>query len=156
MFARVSNQVARRAATQARGFRKGSPTKFTENKMETGVADSILVADNSKYTIKALHATSLALTALVPTAIILSPSALNLPVDYALAVLIPVHSHIGLNAVASDYVPKNLQTLVRAGILGASFITLVGLLNLNITGSGVTETVKTIWRERPAPKGDHH
>jgi succinate dehydrogenase (ubiquinone) membrane anchor subunit len=96
--------------------------------------------------------TNLSLAALVPTAVILSPSSLNVPVDYALAVLLPLHSHIGMNGVLSDYIPKNILPLTRLALLGASGVMFLGLMNLNITGSGVTETVKTIWREPPSNK----
>ncbi|CAK4085825.1 unnamed protein product [Aphanomyces euteiches] len=155
MFARVSSQVSRRAAIQARGFRKGTPTKFTENKADTGV-NAVLNADNSVYTTKAMHLTSLALLALVPTAVVLSPSALNVPVDYALAALIPIHGHIGLNGVLSDYLPKNVQGLGRVAVLGVSVVTFVGLLSLNITGAGITESVKAIWIEPPSKKEEEH
>ncbi|RHY94617.1 hypothetical protein DYB37_006629 [Aphanomyces astaci] len=155
MFARISSTAVRRtAATQTRGFRKGNPTKFTENKADTGF-NAVLNADNSKHTSKVMHYTSYGLLALVPAAVVLSPSALNVPVDYLLAVLVPVHSHIGINNVVSDYVPKNFKTLARAGVLGASIVTFLGLITLNVTGAGVTETVKSLWREPPSKEASH-
>ena len=74
---------------------------------------------------------------------------LNVPVDYGLAVLIPVHAHIGMNYVISDYIPKHAQGLARLGWLSVTGVMFLGLLNMNISGVGVTETVKTIWRENP-------
>ncbi len=103
-----------------------------------------------------MHYTSYGLLALVPAAFVLSPSSLNIPVDYLLAVLIPVHSQIGVNNVVSDYVPKNFQTLARVGVLGASAVTFLGLIALNVTGAGVTETVKSLWREPPSKKEASH
>jgi hypothetical protein len=46
---------------------------------------------------------------LVPAAFVLSPSFLNFPVDLALGLIIPVHAHIGWNAIAVDYVPKRMR-----------------------------------------------
>ena len=75
---------------------------------------------------------------------------MNLPVDLALGVLIPVHSHIGMNGVISDYVPPSMRSAVRVGWLGASVLMFAGFLRLNLAGDGVTETIKSVWR--PASK----
>lgn len=134
--------------TNVRYFRKTAPTKLTENK---GFA-SILEAENTATGLKLYHATSVGLLALVPAAFVLSPSALSVPVDYALGVLIPLHSHIGMNNVISDYVPKSQQTLARLAWLGVTGVVFLGILRSNIEGPGLTETIKTIWRENPNKK----
>jgi succinate dehydrogenase (ubiquinone) membrane anchor subunit len=102
--------------------------------------------------IKVYHATSVALLGLVPAAFVLSPSMLSVPVDYSLGVLIPVHAHIGMNNVISDYVAKPNQPLARLAWLGVTGIMFLGILRNNIEGPGLTETIKTIWRESPNKK----
>uniref|UniRef100_M4BRN0 Succinate dehydrogenase [ubiquinone] cytochrome b small subunit n=1 Tax=Hyaloperonospora arabidopsidis (strain Emoy2) TaxID=559515 RepID=M4BRN0_HYAAE len=99
-----------------------------------------------------MHMTNVGLMAAVPLAFVLSPSPLALPVDLAIGVLVPVHAHIGMNNVISDYVPKNVRTLARLGWLGATSLMLLGLLRVNLEGPGITEVVKTIWRESPNKK----
>ena len=108
--------------------------------------------------------------------------------DLALGVALPIHSHIAVNNVISDYVPKNVagevfgcpmtflpRSLLRSrccstrdvcpgcsvgscdaaapcagasrwAALGASTVALLGLLNLNINGPGITATVKSLWK----------
>ena len=48
------------------------------------------------------------------------PQWVSLPVDLTLGVLFPVHSHIALNYVISDYVPKAIRTTARVGLFGAT------------------------------------
>ena len=72
---------------------------------------SPLSADTSKSVLTFYHQSGYALVGLTPLAFILSPSWLNFPVDLALGVIFPVHSHIAINYVITDYVPK-----VRVGI----------------------------------------
>jgi succinate dehydrogenase (ubiquinone) membrane anchor subunit len=40
---------------------------------------------------------------------------------------------------------------VRGAILGASLITYLGIMKVNLAGPGLTETVKTLWRKQPTP-----
>ncbi len=108
---------------------------------------SVLDADTSKSLNKIYHTSGIVLAGLTPIAFILSPSMLNMPVDIALGVLFPLHAHVGMNYVISDYVPKALRSLARAGLLGVTIITAAGLLKLNLTGAGVTETFKSLWRK---------
>ncbi|CAL5227432.1 g10395 [Coccomyxa viridis] len=68
-------------------------------------------------------------------------------VDLALGVAIPVHSHIAINSVLSDYVPKSVLGVTRWGALATTGIALAGLLKLNLQGPGITETVKQLWRK---------
>jgi succinate dehydrogenase (ubiquinone) membrane anchor subunit len=93
------------------------------------------------------HKSGIVLLGLAPAAVLLSPTSLNAPLDYLLAIIVPFHSHVGLSAVVTDYVPKAYRTLARAGVLGASIITFAGLIKLNIKGPGITETVKSVWKK---------
>ena len=52
------------------------------------------------------HKCNLAILGLTPLAFVLSPSALNMPIDMALAIALPFHGHVGMNMVLTDYVKK--------------------------------------------------
>ena len=71
-----------------------------------------------------------------------------------LAVNITAHSHIGLNYVATDYVPKISKALLgpaRFAIFGLSAITLVGLGKIAVASpGGIKRVVKGVWN--PLPK----
>ncbi|KAK9833180.1 hypothetical protein WJX74_009450 [Apatococcus lobatus] len=67
--------------------------------------------------------------------------------DLALGVAIPVHSHIAINSVVSDYVPKGFKGTTRWVMLGTTGIALAGLLKLNIQGPGIIATVKQLWKK---------
>lgn len=42
--------------------------------------------------------------------------------------------------------------MARYALLGVTGITLLGLLKLNLTGPGITETYKSLWREQQEEK----
>lgn len=67
--------------------------------------------------------------------------------------MIPLHGHIGGNDVISDYAHKVTKApwfsnMLRTGVVGVTVVTFFGLLKLNLTGIGVTEGFKAIWRPR--------
>ena len=94
----------------------------------------------------------IALIGLTPLAFILSPSFVNFPIDLALGFMFPLHSHVALNYVISDYVPKASRAGARAVLLSATIIATAGLLKLNIEGPGITETFKSVWRKKLTKK----
>jgi len=90
----------------------------------------------------------LGLVGLAPVAF-LAPKTLSFPLDMALAFALPLHGHIGMNYVITDYVPKFISKaatgparIVQAGI---TFLTAAGLLKLNLTGPGITGTILKLW-----------
>lgn len=95
---------------------------------------------------KYYHTSGIVLAILTPIALVLSPSQMNLPVDLALGVAFPLHSHVAINYVITDYVPKAARSVARAGLLGATIVAIAGILKLNIEGPGLTETLKRLWR----------
>ncbi len=105
---------------------------------------------------KYFHITGTVLIGAVPFALYSSPSLFNKPVDFALAFVIPLHSHIAMNYVITDYVPKALKTVARASILGTSVLMCLGFLKLNVFGPGITETVKSLWKEPASKEEKHH
>lgn len=106
----------------------------------------VIPADESKQIGKIFHKSALVLTALAPMALMFAPASANTPIDYMLAIVVPFHSHVGLSHVITDYVPKAMRTMARSGLLGVSVIMFGGLMKLNVSGPGVTETVKALWR----------
>jgi succinate dehydrogenase (ubiquinone) membrane anchor subunit len=97
------------------------------------------------------HASGIILAVLTPVAFALSPSIVNLPIDIVLGVLFPIHSHVALNYIVSDYIPKTLRSPARGALLVASIIAAAGILKLNIEGPGLTQTIKSLWL-KPEPK----
>lgn len=96
---------------------------------------------------KYFHKSALALMGLAPVAFLFSPSSANFPVDLLLGIVIPFHSHVGLSHVVTDYAPKAMRTAARVSLLGCTTLLFAGLLKLNISGVGITETIKALWRE---------
>eukprot|EP00520_Triparma_pacifica_P005145 CAMPEP_0118662020 /NCGR_PEP_ID=MMETSP0785-20121206/16598_1 /TAXON_ID=91992 /ORGANISM="Bolidomonas pacifica, Strain CCMP 1866" /LENGTH=94 /DNA_ID=CAMNT_0006555515 /DNA_START=99 /DNA_END=380 /DNA_ORIENTATION=- len=87
--------------------------------------------------------------ALTPVAFALSPSVINMPFDLALGLALPLHAHIGMSYVITDYVPKVSKGLLgpaRVMLLGVTGVTILGLAHVNLKGDGMTETVKSMWR----------
>ena len=136
MLSRVSVPIRHGINRTGRHFHSDKPNQ-----------SSVLDADTSKSLNKIYHTSGLVLAGLTPVAFILSPSIINMPVDIALGVFFPLHAHVGMNYVISDYVPKAFRSLARAGLLGVTIITAAGLLKLNLTGAGITETFKSLWKK---------
>ncbi|CAN0136075.1 unnamed protein product [Pylaiella littoralis] len=113
----------------------------------------MLNADDGKLGTKLYHAVNMVVLAGVPAAVVTSPSALTMPLDVVLGIALPLHAHIGMNYVISDYVPRSSRGAARGAMLAASVVAAVGLLKLNLTGAGLTETLKATWRD-PKPKED--
>lgn len=81
-----------------------------------------------------MHKTNIACLAMTPVAIVLSPSVINMPIDLALGVIFPVHAHIGMNNLISDYVPAAIKQPTRMGMAAFTAISVLGLTVLNIKG----------------------
>ena len=113
---------------------------------------SFLIADSSKQINKYYHKSAYLLAGLTPIAFILSPSIINLPVDILLGIAFPFHSHVGLNYVISDYVPKQSRSVARGALVVLTAITVLGLLKLNLSGPGLTESIKSLWRKPKSEK----
>jgi succinate dehydrogenase (ubiquinone) membrane anchor subunit len=102
---------------------------------------------NSPQLKKIYHNSSLALAGLVPLAVFQQQGDLfGRAVDVGLNVALPVHSHIAMNYVVTDYVPKGIRGAARWGVLGSSLVIAAGMLKLNVAGPGVTATVKALWK----------
>merc|ERR1719465_5665 len=128
-----------------RGFSQLLPPRRPVTTTPSRHVSQLLAADEGYIATKVYHWSTLATLGLTPVALALSPSALNMPID----------SHIGMNYVISDYVPKFIGKAARGParvvMFGITIITTAGLMRLNLFGPGITETLKTLWR-KPEPK----
>lgn len=108
---------------------------------------TILKADSAGPAARHVYEKShIALAGLVPAGALTSKDGIiRKAADIGLAVAVPLHSHIALGYVLADYVPKGIAGLARVGVLGVSVMTFAGLMKLNLTGPGVTQTVKDLW-----------
>ena len=83
---------------------------------------------------------------------------MQVPIDYIMCVLYPLHGCIGMSHVWSDYCgPVRLWTSVDKQNLGkalkitdliVSLIAMFGLLYLNATSDGLTASIKQLWRPK--------
>ena len=73
-------------------------------------------------------------------------------IDAGLALALPVHSHIALNYVVSDYVPKSFRGPARWGVLASTVLATLGLARLALSEPGVTGTVKRLWSPSEADR----
>lgn len=74
--------------------------------------------------------------------------------DLVLGVAFPFHSHVGLNYVISDYVPKQSRSMARGALMVCTVVTVIGLLKLNLSGPGLTESIKGLWRKPKSIKNE--
>lgn len=143
-------QMRPAAALAATGFRANF---HSQRPMKNAEATAALAKISDTLKTATRHElyqyTNKGLLVLAPVAMVLSPSIINLPVDLALGVIVPVHMHYGLTGIIEDYVPKAQQSVSLAVLLGVSALTGLGLLKINLCGAGMTESVKALWR---APK----
>jgi len=106
---------------------------------------SFVAADQTITQNRVYHKTHYAVLALVPIALAAHPSALSMPVDVALAIALPLHAHIGMNWIFTDYVPGSPSGAARIALLTASTLAALGLLKLSVSGPGIVGTVKEMW-----------
>ena len=121
---------------------------------ELGGLGSLVAADQTNAQGRFYHKTHFAMLGLVPLAFAAHPSALSLPVDVLLAISLPIHTHIGMNWVFTDYVPGSPRGAARIALLAASVLASVGLLKLAVSGPGVIGTFKELWGT-PKAKKEH-
>mmetsp|Transcript_40363 Transcript_40363/g.71759 ORF Transcript_40363/g.71759 Transcript_40363/m.71759 type:complete len:176 (-) Transcript_40363:17-544(-) len=153
----LRNQISLKALGRStRHIHKGGPKKSQD------VMSSIVSADQGMFSTKFFHKTQTGLLFAFPLMFILGPPYV-FPVDLAMGVALPVHGHIGMNYVVSDYAPKAWKLMglakgtarlgtqaCRVGVLGASAAAFLGLTYLNLAGPGISETLKDLYRAAPA------
>jgi succinate dehydrogenase (ubiquinone) membrane anchor subunit len=150
-LSRTAALTASRPATSVAAFHAARACRDVPKDTRKGF--SFLMADEGREAFKLYHKTHFVALAGAPLAFALSPLSpmLNMPVDLALGVAFPLHAHIGMNWIIRDYVPPAGQGAARGAMAAATVVAALGLLKLNLMGDGITETIKTVWRE-PASK----
>jgi succinate dehydrogenase hydrophobic anchor subunit len=119
---------------------------------------SILEADSGALATHAHHKMNLALAVLAPVYFLVPDSYTDGFFNKAFGVLltanISAHSWVGLNYVATDYVPKVSKALLppaRIAIAGMTFVTFFGLSSIAVASpGGIKGCVKGLWN--PTPK----
>lgn len=140
--------------THPRGITTAVSASSTETQQASGdwLLSALPVRGSAQKNIH--HITSYALAALTPVAL-LSSGALTTACDYTLALVIPVHFHIGMRSVIVDYVHGLRTPGLQSGALAAlgvvTVLTTIGLFKFNITDVGITRGVKSLWA-KPAAK----
>eukprot|EP00640_Fibrocapsa_japonica_P006172 CAMPEP_0113934276 /NCGR_PEP_ID=MMETSP1339-20121228/1620_1 /TAXON_ID=94617 /ORGANISM="Fibrocapsa japonica" /LENGTH=118 /DNA_ID=CAMNT_0000936005 /DNA_START=221 /DNA_END=577 /DNA_ORIENTATION=+ /assembly_acc=CAM_ASM_000762 len=111
---------------------------------------SVLKADQGALATKLFHYSSWIMPAAVPLALYMGPC---MPLDLTLGLLLPIHGHIGMNYVVTDYapkiLPKSLWGPTRYAVLGVTLLSILGLTKLNLEGPGISATIKGLWRVKP-------
>eukprot|EP00617_Octactis_speculum_P014674 CAMPEP_0185744666 /NCGR_PEP_ID=MMETSP1174-20130828/2808_1 /TAXON_ID=35687 /ORGANISM="Dictyocha speculum, Strain CCMP1381" /LENGTH=110 /DNA_ID=CAMNT_0028418187 /DNA_START=124 /DNA_END=456 /DNA_ORIENTATION=+ len=97
------------------------------------------------------HHLNLGLVVLTPAVFVVSSYSpyISFPLDLFLGLALPLHGHIGMNYVLTDYIPKVFGKAGRGPakivMLGITGLTMVGLTKLNIEGPGITKVTKMLW-----------
>jgi hypothetical protein len=126
-------------------------------------SSSPLQSDVGPLATRVHHGISLGLALLTPLYFAVpdayTDGAANKAFGVLLAVSMTAHSHIGLNYVATDYVPKISKALLgpaRVVILGLSAITLLGLSKISFSSpGGIKGVVKGVWNPLPEKKKEY-
>jgi succinate dehydrogenase (ubiquinone) membrane anchor subunit len=85
---------------------------------------------------------SAGLLALIPAAIFVPGTA----VDMAIAIVLPVHNHMGMDGLFTDYVkPRKFLPAVYAVNRGVGVATVAGLTYFNLYDVGICEGMKMLW-----------
>mmetsp|Transcript_10530 Transcript_10530/g.13962 ORF Transcript_10530/g.13962 Transcript_10530/m.13962 type:complete len:151 (-) Transcript_10530:934-1386(-) len=125
-------------------------------------SSSPLEGDVGPLSTRVHHGVMLGLAVMTPIYFILpdnvTDGALGKAFGMFMTLNITAHSHIGLNYVATDYVPKISKALLgpsRIAIAGLSGITLIGMSVICFSSpGGLKGAVKGVWNPLPEKKKD--
>ena len=89
----------------------------------------------------------------LPVVMLLFGSSLRTGIDWALAGVLPLHFYIGMRAVVIDTVHQPARQRAALALLaGATALTAMGLVKVNLYDIGVTNAVRSIWIKQDPPK----
>lgn len=111
------------------------------------------IADQTLAQNKIYHKSNVAVMVLTPVALMAHPSILSVPVDIGLSILFPLHAHMGMNWIFTDYVPGSPTSASRVALFACTVLASLGLLKLSIAGDGITGSIKALW-QKPEEKKD--
>ena len=66
----------------------------------------LFVADTGKLGTRFFHLSGYTLVGLFPLAMVYDNAMIRMPCDIVLGILMPIHGHIGMNYIVSDYIPQ--------------------------------------------------
>jgi len=71
------------------------------------------------------------------------------PFEVVLGLALPLHGHIGMNYVITDYVKKffgkSMVAPARGLMVGVTGVTVLGLMKVNFMHGGIIHCVKALW-----------
>eukprot|EP01122_Echinamoeba_exundans_P015908 TRINITY_DN786_c0_g1_i1.p2 TRINITY_DN786_c0_g1~~TRINITY_DN786_c0_g1_i1.p2 ORF type:complete len:238 (-),score=66.39 TRINITY_DN786_c0_g1_i1:84-797(-) len=138
-------------STRVATFHTASVARAEAGKIPVWTARKASIKTEKNSTFEFYEASQWALGIMTPIAFILSPSGLNFPVDVAMGLIIPYHMYNGCHHIFEDYlITTAYYGLAQKILLVVVALTVVGLLNLNFRGIGITEAIKSLWRSTPA------
>lgn len=148
---------SRQAAAAAK-----SSTAAPGRRLLSAKAPAPLEADSGGLATHVHHAMSISLAVLTPIYFIVpdsyTDSAVNKTFGVFLSANFAAHSWIGLNYVATDYVPKLSKALLgpaRFVNFGIAVITFLGMSKIAISGpGGIKGALKGLWNPNTASKKD--
>lgn len=123
---------------------------------DTSTAHKPLQGDTGTIATRGHHMLIVALAGLAPAYFVLpEESSISRGLGVILSGTIAAHTYIGMNYVATDYVPKISKKLLgpaRIFNAGLTFVTLVGLTKMSLTSpGGIKGAVRGLWNP-PAEK----
>jgi succinate dehydrogenase hydrophobic anchor subunit len=131
-------------------------TTVAPRRLFSSSSDGPLAADSGALATHGHHTMNLALAVLAPIYFITpesySDGFFGKTFGILLSANITAHSWIGLNYVATDYVPKVSKALLgpaRMAIAGMSFVTFLGLSRIAVgSPGGIKGCVKGLWNPK--------
>lgn len=139
----------RYAATQA-STRGVTAMKSATRKLSDSSAHKWGQGDTGTLATRGHHAMILALTGLAPVWWVLpEESSISRGLGVLLSANVAAHTYIGMNYVATDYVPKISKALLppaRVFNVGLTLITLIGLTKMSLTSpGGIKGAIRGLW-----------
>lgn len=71
-------------------------------------------------------------------------------IDFALGIVLPLHCHLGMDCIITDYLPKRrvgvIHPIAKTTLGLTTLLSLYGLYKLNTEDVGITEYVKKVWK----------
>lgn len=134
-----------RAQVQSRNLHTSAVVAETKGKAWSVTPAAIGLKKNTIF--EMFQGSAWVLAAAVPVSMLFSPSFLTMPLDVLMGFAIPYHAWYGMSHVLEDYMPPEFLPASNMLLYIITAICVLGLLNLNFRGDGITETILGLWRD---------